>query len=206
MGNGVAGRSRTRGAGVPVGVPLVTHLFMPDPDVREAYNRAVPVDDLARFGGPIGGVVERLVGLARSATDPAAYAQRLVNRLCPTTLPYELDTPAGFDFVGFNGRGRDGPFGPPPAQIRTGPIKASGSYLGFRGVEAVVPRCHARRDTKTTRRSGSASGTWPVSPRSPWSIPFPPPPPPASGRCSAASSVLWDRPTSHRRACRTYGP
>ena len=87
------------------GVPLVTHLFMPDPDVREAYNRAVPVDDLARFGGPIGGVVERLVGLAGSAMEPGAYARRLVNRLCPTTLPYELDTPAGFDFAGFNGRG-----------------------------------------------------------------------------------------------------
>src|ERR1700738_3096902 len=27
-------------------------------------------------------------------------------------------------------RGRDGHYGPPPAQIRTGPTKASGSYLG----------------------------------------------------------------------------
>ena len=29
------------------------------------------------------------------------------------------------------GRGRDGPFGPPPAQIRTSGITASGSYLGY---------------------------------------------------------------------------
>jgi hypothetical protein len=28
----------------------------------------------------------------------------LVARLFPTTLPYELDTPAAFDFAGFNGR------------------------------------------------------------------------------------------------------
>ena len=28
----------------------------------------------------------------------------MVGRLCPTTLPYEIGTPASFDFAGFNGR------------------------------------------------------------------------------------------------------
>ncbi len=45
-----------------------------------------------------------MTGLAGSASSPSDYAHRLVGRLCPTTLPYELDTAAAFDFVGFNGR------------------------------------------------------------------------------------------------------
>jgi hypothetical protein len=87
------------------GMPLVTHLFMPDPNMRETYNRSVPTDDLTQFGGRIGEVIERMTALAGSTTHPAEYAGRVVARLCPTTLPYELDTAAGFDFAGFNGRG-----------------------------------------------------------------------------------------------------
>jgi hypothetical protein len=68
-------------------------------------NRAVPADDVARFGPQIGRFAEKMTGLARSATTPAHYAERLITRICPTTLPYELDTAAGFDYAGFNGRG-----------------------------------------------------------------------------------------------------
>ena len=39
-----------------------------------------------------------------SADDPAAYAQRVVERLFPTTLPYVLGSAASFGFAGFNGR------------------------------------------------------------------------------------------------------
>ena len=87
------------------GIPLITHVFMPDSAMREDYNRSTPADDLPRFSGQIGGIAERLTGLAGSAPDPPAYALRLIARLCPTTLPYELDTAAAFDFAGFNGRG-----------------------------------------------------------------------------------------------------
>ena len=40
--------------------------------------------------------------------------------------------------------------------------------------------------------------------RSPWLHPFPPPPPQLA-LCSAASSVLWAHPTSHRRRWQDYG-
>jgi len=43
--------------------------------------------------------------LAHSAADPSAYATQLLARLCPSVLPYELDTPASFSFAAFNGRG-----------------------------------------------------------------------------------------------------
>ena len=46
-----------------------------------------------------------LTRLAGSAADPQEYAKRLIERLCPTTLPYELGTAASFDFAGINGRG-----------------------------------------------------------------------------------------------------
>ena len=87
------------------GLPLITNALIPDMNMREDFNRAVPADDVARFGAHIGGVVEKLSALAGSATDPGAYGRRVVARLLPAVLPYELGTPAGFDFAGFNGRG-----------------------------------------------------------------------------------------------------
>ena len=86
------------------GLPLITNIFMPDQDMREAYNAAGPVDDLARFAGPIGAVAEKLSRLAGSAADPADYGRQVISRLCPTVLPYEIGTPAKFDLAGFNGR------------------------------------------------------------------------------------------------------
>jgi Domain of unknown function (DUF4331) len=87
------------------GLPLITNAFIPDMDMREQFNRGVPADDVAHFGGQIGGVGEKLSGLAGSAAIPSDYGKQLVARLLPATLPYELGTPAAFDFVGFNGRG-----------------------------------------------------------------------------------------------------
>jgi hypothetical protein len=86
------------------GLPLITQLFISDQEMREQYNRAVPADDLARFSGQIGGVAERLSALAGSTTKPSDYARKLIARLCPTTLPYVIGTPAAFDFASFNGR------------------------------------------------------------------------------------------------------
>jgi hypothetical protein len=87
------------------GLPLITNVFMPDMNMREDFNRAVPADDLSRFGGYIGGVAEKLSVLADSAADPGVYGRRLAARLLPAVLPYQLGTPASFDFIGFNGRG-----------------------------------------------------------------------------------------------------
>jgi hypothetical protein len=47
----------------------------------------------------------KLTRLAGSAADPDDYVHRLIERLCPVTLPYEPDTAATFAVAGFNGRG-----------------------------------------------------------------------------------------------------
>ena len=86
------------------GFPLITNFFMPDPAMKEDFNRATPSEDIARFASQISEVVERLATLAKSAANPAEYAKQVVARLCPVMLPYELDTDAGFDFAAFNGR------------------------------------------------------------------------------------------------------
>ena len=41
---------------------------------------------------------------AGSATDPVEYGKLIAARLCPSTLPYELGTPAAFEVDRFNGR------------------------------------------------------------------------------------------------------
>jgi hypothetical protein len=87
------------------GLPLITNALMPDMNMREDFNRAAPADDLARFGAHIGAVAEKLSALAGSVADPSAYGRKLATRLLPAVLPYELGTPAAFDFAGFNGRG-----------------------------------------------------------------------------------------------------
>jgi hypothetical protein len=86
------------------GLPLITNIFIPDQAMREAYNRATPLEDFVKFAPQIGGVVEKLTRLASSTANPAEYAARFIDRLCPTILPYTLDTDAAFDFVGINGR------------------------------------------------------------------------------------------------------
>jgi hypothetical protein len=87
------------------GLPLITHIFMPEPATREDYNKTTPADDAEHFAPQIGKVTSHLAKLAGSVTNPLDYGKQLVARLCPTTLPYELGTPAAFDYIGFNGRG-----------------------------------------------------------------------------------------------------
>jgi hypothetical protein len=86
------------------GLPLVTNVFMPYADLKERFNRAVPTDDQSPFIAQVGQVTAKLATLAGSSADPAEYAKQVTARLFPTVLPYELGTPAAFDFAGFNGR------------------------------------------------------------------------------------------------------
>jgi hypothetical protein len=86
------------------GLPLITHFFVTDPQMQERYNRSGPEMDHEVTAPVIATAVERTVTLAQSADDPAAYAARLVERICPTVLPYQLDSVASFDHAGFNGR------------------------------------------------------------------------------------------------------
>ena len=78
---------------------------MPDMGMREEYNRAVPADDVPRFSSQISKIVEKVTRLASSATNPVDYARQFIARICPTTLPYALDSEAAFVVAGFNGRG-----------------------------------------------------------------------------------------------------
>jgi Domain of unknown function (DUF4331) len=86
------------------GLPLMTHLFITDPAVKDDYNRSRPPADVPRFSQIVADALPRITQVAASTDDPAAYAQRVVDRLFPSTLPYVLDSAASFGFAGFNGR------------------------------------------------------------------------------------------------------
>jgi hypothetical protein len=86
------------------GLPLMTHIFITDEAVKDDYNRSVPSAGVPRFSKIVADALARVTQLAGSTGDPAAYAQRVVERLFPATLPYVLDSAASFGFAGFNGR------------------------------------------------------------------------------------------------------
>jgi hypothetical protein len=83
---------------------LITHIFITDEAVKDEYNRSHPSADVPRFSQIVADALPPFPQLAGSTDDPAAYAQRVVERLFPTTLPYVLDSAASFGFAGFNGR------------------------------------------------------------------------------------------------------
>ena len=65
--------------------------------MREDYNRAVPAEDLPRFSRQISKIVEKVTRLADSTANPQGYAKQFIARICPTTLPYTLDSEAAFE-------------------------------------------------------------------------------------------------------------
>jgi hypothetical protein len=87
------------------GLPLITNVFIPDENVRETYNRIGPAEDVEKIAPYIAQFVEKVSALAGSALNPSEYARLVASRLCPITLPYELDTDASFALNAFNGRG-----------------------------------------------------------------------------------------------------
>ena len=86
------------------GLPLITHIFITDEAAKDEYNRSHPSGDMCHFSEIVADALVPYIQLAGSTDDPAAYAQRVVERLLPTTLPYVLDSAASFGFAGFNGR------------------------------------------------------------------------------------------------------
>jgi hypothetical protein len=86
------------------GLPLLTHLFIRDDQMREDYNRTARSGDHAPFLRQIGHVVRETARRADTVTDPEAHAERVLARLGSLTLPYELNSTAAFGYAGFNGR------------------------------------------------------------------------------------------------------
>jgi uncharacterized protein DUF4331 len=86
------------------GLPLITHMYMVDPRVREDFNRSHPSDDLTRWAPVFADVVEKMTQLAGSSAVAQEYGKQLIERFVPVVLPYRLGTPAAFDFLEFNGR------------------------------------------------------------------------------------------------------
>src|SRR3954454_15743814 len=94
-------------------------------------------------------------------------------------------------------RGREPGYPGPPAQIRTSPIKASGSYQEYLATGSVSLSLVARGPAPVTRLPGSVPGTCFAGPSSSRSPPFAPPtPPPVARLCSLASSLLWQSQSS----------
>jgi Domain of unknown function (DUF4331) len=87
------------------GLPLVTHLWIRDDAMREDFNRTAPSADNERFAKHIAEIITMTVGLAGTAADPMAYAQRVLEKVGDMTLPYEIGSAACFGYAGFNGRG-----------------------------------------------------------------------------------------------------
>jgi hypothetical protein len=88
------------------GLPLITHLFLNDPsdqEVKEHFNTSVPSDDVASYSRYIADLTQEMTAYAASVLNPVEYGKQMVARLCPTTLPYDLGTPAAYDLAGFNG-------------------------------------------------------------------------------------------------------
>jgi Domain of unknown function (DUF4331) len=89
------------------GLPLITHIFLSndgDPALIEKFNTTTPSQDVELFAAPIAKFVESVTAFAGSAESPEDYGKHVAARLCPTTLPYELGTAAGFELTRFNGR------------------------------------------------------------------------------------------------------
>ena len=52
------------------GLPLITNFFMPDPEMKEWFNRAAPANDHGQFITQVAQVTEKLTTLAGSAANP----------------------------------------------------------------------------------------------------------------------------------------
>jgi hypothetical protein len=86
------------------GLPLFTHIYLGDDDLREQFNRTRPSDDNSLFLSKTASTVTKYAAMAGSTADPEAYGRRVTRLFGSLTLPYELGTAASFDYTGFNGR------------------------------------------------------------------------------------------------------
>ncbi|HEY9664315.1 MAG TPA: DUF4331 family protein [Allocoleopsis sp.] len=84
--------------------PLVQQVFIQDEHLKDAYNKSLPRDDVAKYGEAIATFTAKVTQLAGKTIDPQAYAQQVVEFLLPDVLMYNPKLPVGYGFAGRNGR------------------------------------------------------------------------------------------------------
>ncbi len=85
-------------------MPLLTHLFLPDEQSKDAFNAGQPKNDKIRLSAAIASTVTRITALAGTTANPEAYGQQVAALLLPAMLHYHPGTPASYGFAGQNGR------------------------------------------------------------------------------------------------------
>jgi len=86
------------------GLPLFTHIYLPDTESRERFNRSTPSDDDTPFLAAAAATVSSYTRAAGTAPDPDVYGGRVASLFGSLTLPYRIGSAASFDYTGFNGR------------------------------------------------------------------------------------------------------
>lgn len=84
--------------------PLIQQVFIQDEHLKDAYNKSLPREDVAKYGEAIAAFSAKVTQLANTATDPHAYGQQVVQFLFPDVLTYNPQLPVCYGFAGRNGR------------------------------------------------------------------------------------------------------
>ena len=84
--------------------PLVQQVFILDEHLKDAYNKSLPHEDVAKYGEAIATFTAKVTQLAGTVTNPQAYGQQVVQFLLPDVLTYNSLLPVGYGFAGRNGR------------------------------------------------------------------------------------------------------
>ena len=84
--------------------PLVQQVFIQDDHLKDAYNKSLPREDVAKYGAAIAAFTAKVTQLAGTTTDPQAYGQQVVQFLFPDVLVYNPQLPTSYGFAGRNGR------------------------------------------------------------------------------------------------------
>ncbi len=84
--------------------PLVQQVFIHDEHLKDAYNKTLPREDVAKYGETIAAFTAKVTQLAGSTSNPQAYGQQVAQFLFPDVLTYSPQLPTSYGFAGRNGR------------------------------------------------------------------------------------------------------
>jgi Domain of unknown function (DUF4331) len=84
--------------------PLIQQVFIQDEHLKDAYNKSIPREDVAKYGETIAAFTAKVTQLAGTTTNPQAYGQQVVQFLFPDVLTYNPQLPISYGFAGRNGR------------------------------------------------------------------------------------------------------